>query len=469
MAELARQDDGQRVRPVSALLAILCGIATGALYLKGYTPQFAGSGWLRLLQLLASIALLAWGIKSVVVGSKPQTTTGWKSRLMPYRIEVTQEGWIYFGIMVSVLVGALIGKSNMLLLVFGLLAGPFVLNGHVALTMLTKNQVSRQAPPRAMQGEWFSVDVALSNRRWWVASWMMVVEDRWEKEDDQVQPIIVFSRVAPRQERIGRYQVRLNRRGRYHSGPIRLLTRFPLGLVERSYVIQNPGEILIYPQVGRLTSKWLREQPHADELVQLAKSRSGPYEDEFHRMREYRQGDSLRSIHWRTTARRNQLMVRENHQMRDTDLAIVVDLWLPESATPRQRENVELTLRFAATLCLEHSRKSRESTVFIGIAGDVERHWTGAVSPLTMPLIFDQLALAEPSSTPKLAKLATACYQFRSPAAQRVLLTTRPDLASQTITAVTSESARQGMPFRTLAVNTESLAPYFNDSPAEIH
>jgi hypothetical protein len=50
-----------------------------------------------------------------------------------------------------------------------------------------------------------------------------------------------------------------------------------------------------------------------------------------------------------------------------------------------------------------------------------------------------------------------------------VLLTTRPDLASQTITAVTSESARQGMPFRTLAVNTESLAPYFNDLPAEIH
>jgi uncharacterized protein (DUF58 family) len=295
-----------------------------------------------------------------------------------------------------------------------------------------------------------------------VASWMMVVEDRWQQDDEVVLPLIVFSRVGPGQERTGRYQLKLQRRGRYLCGPFRLSTRFPLGLVERSYVVHNSGEILIHPRMGRLTPQWHREQQEANELVQQAKTRSGAFEDEFHRMREYRQGDSQRSIHWRTSARRSQLMVREHHQMRDTDLAVLVDLWLPVEPTSRQIENVELALSFAATLCLEHSRQSRESSLFVGIAGVEERQWTGAASPLTMPLIFDQLALSEGSPAAELATLAEACYQLRAPNVHRVLITTRSDPANHHVASVSSDGARKGMPFRVVSVNAESMSRFLD-------
>jgi uncharacterized protein (DUF58 family) len=457
MAELAHLEEPRRVRPISGMLFILCGIGATALWVKGYVPDGVHTALFRLLHFAGAAGMLLWGLKSVLVGSKPRSAVSWFSRFMPFRIEVTQEGWIYFSIMVAVLVGALIGKSNMLLLVFGLLAGPFVLNGHVALTMLSRNHVSRQSPVRAMQGEWFSVDISLSNTRWWVASWMMVVEDRWEQNDELVLPLIVFSRVGPGKERTGRYQLKLERRGRYVCGPFRLSTRFPLGLVERSYVLQNPGEILIYPRIGRLTPLWHREQQNANELVQHAKTRSGAFEDEFHRMREYRQGDSQRSIHWRTSARRNQLVVREHHQMRDTDLAVLVDLWQPAGPTPNQVENVELALSFTATLCMEHSRQSRESTLFVGVAGVEDRQWTGAANPQTMPLVCDQLALSEGGHSPDLSKLAEACYQIRAANVHRVLITTRQDLGNRHLSAISADATHRGMPFRIVSVNADSM------------
>lgn len=466
MSDSTEESANQLVRPVSGVVSLLAGIALGALYIKGYTYLTPAQVWLRLIHVILACATFLWGIKSLIVGRERRQTSQWLARVMPYRIEVTREGWLYFIIMVTVLVGALLGKHNMLLLVFGLLAGPFVLNGHIALTMLTRNQVVRTLPPRVMQGEWFSVDLALSNRRWWIGSWMLVIEDHWQRGAESLFPTVVFTRVGPGQERIGRYQLRLLPRGRHVCGPVRLLTRFPLGLVERSYVMSCPGELLVYPRIGRLTSQWHREQLNADELVQSTRPRSGAFEDEFHRLREYRQGDSLRSIHWRTTARRNQLMVRENHQMRDLDLALIVDLWLPPVPTAKDLANIELALSFAATVSVEHCQRSRESVLFIGIAGQDARWWSGAAGPQTLPQLLDEFAMAEGSSTGNLGEVVEACFQMRSSHVNRVLITTRDDqhAASKVLHEVQSESQGRGMPLRLVVAQPEFLNRFFDNS-----
>lgn len=466
MSDSTEESAGPRTTPVSGVVSVMAGVALGLLYLKGYTFLAPSQVWMRLIHVILACATFLWGVKTLILGRVRRQSSEWLSRMMPYRIEVTREGWLYFIIMVTVLVGALLGKHNMLLLVFGLLAGPFVLNGHIALTMLTRNQVLRTLPPRVMQGEWFAVDLTLSNRRWWIGSWMLVVEDHWQRGTDNLFPTIVFTRVGPSQERIGRYQLRLLTRGRHVCGPVRLLTRFPLGLVERSYVMSCPGELLVYPRIGRLTSQWHREQLNADELVQSTRPRSGAFEDEFHRLREYRQGDSLRSIHWRTTARRNQLMVRENHQMRDLDLALIVDLWLPPSPTAKDLANIELALSFAATVSIEHCQRSRESMLFIGIAGQDARWWSGAAGPQTIPQLLDEFAMAEGSSTGNLREVVDASFQIRSSHVNRVVITTRDDLqtASKTLHDVQSESQARGMPLRLVVAQPEYLNRYFDNS-----
>ena len=470
MAEAAREDSTARVRPVSGVVALLCGICTGVLYLKDYTVLAPGAVLFRLLHVAVASGTFLWGLKTLVIGRKRSPSSAWMARLMPYHIEVTREGWLYFIIMKTVLLGALLGKSNLLLLVFGLLAGPFVLNGYIALTILTRNQVTRQLPPRVMEGEWFSVDLTLSNRRRMIGSWMMVVEDHWQHGSEQVSPMVVFTRVGPRQERTGRYQLRLRPRGRHACGPIRLLTRFPLGLVERSFIMQCPGEILVYPRIGRLTALWNREHIDAEELVQQIRPRSGAHEDEFHRLREYRRGDSLRSIHWLTTARRNQLMVRENHQMRDLDLALVLDLWLPPSPTAAQRANVELALSFATTIAVEHCQKSRESQIFLGIAGRTPRHWTGSAGPQALPRLLDEFALAEAGPGTGLQQVVQACQDMRSAHVHRILITTRGDQhpAGKEVRDVQSDSQHRGLPLRMVVAHPEVLRRYFDNSTDDV-
>lgn len=466
MSDSAEEITTTRVRPVSGVVSLMVGIALGVLYIKGYTFLRPGALWMRLSHLTLASGSFLWGIKSILMGRQRHQNSLWLTRLMPYRIEVTREGWLYFIIMVTVLVGALLGKHNMLLLVFGLLAGPFVLNGHIALTMLTRNQVVRNLPPRVMQGEWFAVDVTLSNRRWAIGSWMLVIEDHWQHGTENLFPIVVFTRVGPSQERTSRYQLRLMPRGRHVCGPVRLLTRFPLGLVERSYVMSCPGELLVYPRIGRLTSQWHREQMNADELVQHTRPRSGAFEDEFHRLREYRQGDSLRSIHWRTTARRNQLMVRENHQMRDLDLALVLDLWLPASPTAAELANVELALSFMATVTVEHCQKSRESTLFIGIAGQHARWWCGAAGPQTMPQLLDEFAMAEGTSNGTLGEVVEACFRMRSSHVNRILITTRDERqpSVKMLLDVQADSQHRGMPMRLVVATPEELQRFFDNS-----
>src|SRR5690606_37164541 len=98
------------------------------------------------------------------------------------------------------------------------------------------------------------------------------------------------------------------------------------GLVERGLVLDVPGQILVSPRLGRLTSRWRHEHQTATELAHERKPRRGAFDDEFHRLREYRTGDSPQSIHWRTSARRNELMVREYHQSRDRHLVVILDL-----------------------------------------------------------------------------------------------------------------------------------------------
>ena len=110
-------------------------------------------------------------------------------------------------------------------------------------------------------------------------------------------------------------------------------------------------------RIGQLTRRWLLIQRQATENRRGQRHDRSAQQMEYHGLRDYRSGDSPRWIHWRTSARRGKLMVKEFEQQNEQDLAILVDPWLPRTkATPEQREAVEQAIPFAATVCLETCR-----------------------------------------------------------------------------------------------------------------
>src|SRR5262249_46573352 len=107
----------------------------------------------------------------------------------------------------------------------------------------------------------------------------------------------------------------------------------------------------------------------ATELAERHTTRAGLFDDEFHHIREFRAGDNPRAIHWRTTARSGELMVREYHQSRDHDWVLLVELWQPPHPTSADLDRVELAVSFAATVAYDHLRQPREARLQVAIRG----------------------------------------------------------------------------------------------------
>jgi uncharacterized protein (DUF58 family) len=384
---------------------------------------------------LIGLVLLMWGLRLITgrfarAGSK----VGGLNR---NRVMLPREGMMYLLIMIVAFVGSLIGRSNMLMLVFSIMAGPFIVNGGVAFSQLKRNRIRRRLPARAMCGETISVKVSLQNKKLWFSSWLMAVRDRVGRSTNSgllgssaeagLEPTVLFASVRPGTERTACYQLRLNRRGRYLFGPLELSTRFPLGLVERGFVTDERGEMLVYPQIGILTSRWYRESQLAAEMVERQQTRKGIFEDEFHHLRNFRTGDSPREVHWRTSARMNELMVQEFHQSRDQGLIVLLDLWQPKRPSAQDVERVELAVSFVATICMDHLRQTRGVEQILSICGRKSTSLRYTTIGQAVESLLDALALVEGGPADGLAEAVTEVSQSMTSLMRCVLVTTRQD------------------------------------------
>ena len=377
----------------------------------------------RLLLYGGSIASLVWGVARAFTDIPVALPR--RLQFGVHRVSLPRTGQFYLVIMILIFSGSLLGRSNMLMLVFSMMAGPFVINGWITYSMLKRTAVERVAPARVMAGEPMTVELILANRKRLMSCWLMSVRDRIENDEEQLEPSLLFARVPAGERQSGHYQVRLNRRGRYRLGPARITARFPLGIVERGLLFSLPGEILVYPRLGRLSSRWMRDHFLASDLVERRELRQGAFDDEFHRIREYRWGDNPRAIHWRSSARHNALMVREYHQSRDLNLMVLVDLWLPPRPDAKDRERLELALCVAATMCISHMKESRDSTLHVGLAGKQLSRWNGESRMSNADPLMDLFAIAEGATHPDVASLLQQSAGKRLRGTRVVMVSTR--------------------------------------------
>ena len=132
------------------------------------------------------------------------------------RMLLPREGIVYLGIMLIIAIAALTGGNpdtgNMLLLIFGMMAGPFVFNGWVVVAMLTRVKVSRHLPVVRCCGSWFSVEIRLKNeKRLSVVAAGRGSGCRFRDEKVRDEGKVVFVRVAPGEQRSAHYDVRISR------------------------------------------------------------------------------------------------------------------------------------------------------------------------------------------------------------------------------------------------------------------
>lgn len=244
-------------------------------------------------------------------------------------------------------------------------------------------------------------------------------------------------RIPPGQAVMVRRTLELPRRGPYQWDVPRVSSSAPFGWAEASSTGGcPPAETLVYPRLGRVHRGRLRRfltlASSALDHTRLQSPLLHPAaQGELHGVRTFRTGDSPRWIHWRTSARRGELMVREYEQTPTDDLIVVVDAWTrpPGNAAGADAEpdpGLEETLTWAASICWEWCRRKGDRLV-LGLADREAKAVQGVTGRKLLADSLDALARAEGTPGPDPAALIACLRGVRLPEAPVLVLSARPD------------------------------------------
>ena len=325
-------------------------------------------------------------------------------KVKPLRTSVCRETWYYLFVLAVIAGGAMYREINLLMVLAGMIGGPLCLSWLAVRANLRGIRVSRRLPRGVCAGDLLVVNVELTNasRR---GSWAVVVEEQIRRRGGHaLRPRVYFPHVAAKDKTEGAYRGRLAERGEYQFGPLRVSTRFPFGLLRYSTTVDHGQSVVVYPRLGRLTQAWVARHHEAFEGVPQRQQRFTRVEGQFYGVRYWRNGDSRRSIHWRSSARREQLVVRQFEQPHAGDLAVLLDPWQPKQPTDDDRDHVELAVSFTASVVAELFRKGNAA---FSLATTVrpDRLIQGPTSTALMHDVMRELAVTRPIAQDRLAAL----------------------------------------------------------------
>ncbi|MDP9433692.1 MAG: DUF58 domain-containing protein [Actinomycetota bacterium] len=137
------------------------------------------------------------------------------------------------------------------------------------------------------------------------------------------RPRFVLDRVEPQGRRSVRYPVQSDARGRFVVGPLSVRLTDPFGLVELVRRFAETDELVVTPVVTPLPAVRLGgDWTGGGESSTRAVAASGTDDTA---TREYRHGDDLRRVHWKSTARVGELMVRREEQPFSSRATLLLD------------------------------------------------------------------------------------------------------------------------------------------------
>ncbi len=262
---------------------------------------------------------------------------------------ITYEGLSFLSILAFIILGSIMRQINLLVLLSGLMIAPFLFNWRISRKMLERLRFRRILPKWAHAGTPFVIEWEVHNDRTRVTSWDIKISDAiaaeaaGRKEIEKID--IILPQIEPQDSASSSYRCLLAARGSYYFGPATASSAFPIGLVKSRSALTEQDSLVVAPRLGRLTPRWQRLTQSSAVGVRSNRRRLGLSNDEFYAIRPWRPGDPRRVIHWRSTAKRGELLVKQYDERTDHDFGIVLDLYADQSTPP---ERVETAVSFMA-------------------------------------------------------------------------------------------------------------------------
>lgn len=322
---------------------------------------------------------------------------------------------------VSVLVGAYVWfrSINLVLIVAYAMLALLVINGVLAWRAVRRTTARRLPMPPVFAGERAECGVAVTNE-----SGAPVTVTASDRAGESSNTFLVY-RLPAGQTLACTAAREFPTRGRF-GGPVTLLSGYPFGFMECERPGEAGGEVVVLPRLGYAEPdglrRWLFRQAGGDGRARRVLRRVTSDQAEVRGVRQYRPGDALRDVHWRTTARRGEVMVREYDTAPSPELVLVVEPWLPPNPIPADRERLEAALSLAATIAVTW-RRGFDSPVLVAVPGATP----GVATATSEEDLREALApLAGAAGGPQPEALPAQAFRHHLARGARVVVSSRP-------------------------------------------
>lgn len=257
----------------------------------------------------------------------------------PRRLSFTTSGKYFVLLTLGIGFGAVNTGDNLLFLLLGMMLSLILASGVLSEAVIRKLHARRSAPARSFAGHiapgsfhlhnpggWPALSIEIAERRahglsgplagqklgpdpipWWKFWRRAHKEDPARRDIARAYTMRIESQT--RQQLPARYFIAT--RGRFKLPGLDIITRFPFGLFEKRRELDLSDELIVYP-AARESKDWLADV-HA-RFGDVARNKRGFGED-FFGLRDYQPGEDQRLIHWKSTARRGEVVVRETEQL----------------------------------------------------------------------------------------------------------------------------------------------------------
>lgn len=230
----------------------------------------------------------------------------------PRRLRFTRDGKILTGMCLAVGFAAVNTGNNLLYLILGWALAFIIASGLLSEATLRGVIAAPQQRGPLFAGEPGALDLLLTNSKAKRASYSVVATCG--------SAAAYFLRLGAGESQRASIQYTFASRGRQAIQEIQLSTKYPFGLFDKSLTLGTNETVVVYPRrvnvsLDGLASAVWGETP----LPRLGRS------GDFFGLRPFRVGDDVRDIHWRSTARHGQLVVREMEDAMQRATSIIVD------------------------------------------------------------------------------------------------------------------------------------------------
>ena len=173
------------------------------------------------------------------------------------------------------------------------------------------------------------------------------------------------------------YQIEPEHRGRWTIGPLQVQRLDAFGIVRWAGPLGPPMRVAVRPKTSPLT---MDTRSASTDLDRAATGSRMPAADDA-LLRDYRTGDDLRRVHWRSSARRNELLVRQDERSARRPVSVVLDI-------PSDDAAAEWSISVAASAAVALVRSGHRVRL---LGGDVLGATTDHHHPDTEGIAIDAL------------------------------------------------------------------------------